>query len=316
MGAALRRCVGPLVVAAALLTACAAPPDREAALALQELAPGVHLAAGRVEEWGPANDGRVANVGFVVGERCVAVIDSGGTLSHGRALVAALRRVTDRPVCYLINTHAHPDHVLGNEAFAPPEAGGPQIVGHRRLPAALAVRGPYYLRALQRDFDPADAAATLRPPTVTVDTSLVLDLGGRRLSLRAWPTAHTDADLSVFDETSGTLWLGDLLFTEHVPIVDGRLAGWLAVLDELRGWPVRTVVPGHGPPGRDWPAALAPQRRYLEQLQTDVKRALKEGRTMSEAVATIKPDRADWRLLEVYHDRNVTAVYAELEWDD
>ena len=315
MGAALLRRVG-LAAAVLSIAGCAASPSREAALALQQIAPGVHVATGLIEEWGPTNDGRVANIGFVVGERCVAVIDSGGSRSHGRALAAAVRRTTDRPVCYLINTHAHPDHVLGNEAFVPAEGAGPQIVGHRRLPAALAVRGPHYLRALQRDFDPADGSATLKPPTLTVDASLTLDLGGRLLSLRAWPTAHTDADLSVLDEATGTLWLGDLLFTEHVPIVDGRLKGWLAVLDELRGWPVRIVVPGHGPPGRDWPAALEPQRRYLMQLQADVKRALQAGWTLGEAVERIAPDRPDWKLLDHYHTRNVTAAYAELEWDD
>lgn len=305
------------VVLAAALAGCAGPAA-PAGAAVQSLGPGAYLSQGVLQDWGPANHGHVSNQGFIVGERCVAVIDTGGTRGNGLALKAAIARVTALPVCYVINTHAHPDHVLGNEAFLPPPgsaASAPQFVGHRRLPAALAARGPAYLNALARDFGPAEAGTRLVPPTLLVASTLQLDLGGRRLLLRAWPTAHTDADLSVFDEATATLWLGDLLFVQHTPVVDGQLKGWLAVLDELRGWPVDTVVPGHGPPSRDWPAALDAERHYLQQLQADTRAALRQGLTLSQAVQRIQPDSPHWRLLDVFHPRNVTAAYAELEWE-
>ncbi len=77
-------------------------------------------------------------------------------------------------------------------------------------------------------------APAIVPPTLLVEDELELDLGGRRLTLRAHPTAHTDNDLSVHDHASGTLWLADLLFLERVPVIDGSLLGWLALLDRLR----------------------------------------------------------------------------------
>jgi quinoprotein relay system zinc metallohydrolase 2 len=257
----------------------------------------------------------------VIGTRCVAVIDTGGTVATGRRLHAALRRITSLPVCYVINTHAHPDHVLGNQAFVDAAqaegAASPQFVGHARLPAALALRGPYYLNALRRDFSaPQAEAARIVVPTVLVQDALQLDLGGRSLSLRAWPTAHTDADLSVLDLDTQTLFLGDLLFIDHTPVLDGRIKGWLAAMAQWRSWPVARVVPGHGAPSADWPGAIAPQQHYLEALQADVRRALKQGLTLSQAVAQIAPDRSGWRLLDVFHARNVTAAYAELEWED
>lgn len=306
------------VAVAWLLAGCGAPPRHAAAptASIEEIAPGVYLSAGALQDWGPANRGHVANLGFIVGERCVAVIDTGGTRANGEALAAAVRRTTPLPVCYVINTHAHPDHVLGNEAFVAANAGDrPQFVGHRRLPAALAARGPFYLNALQRDFAPADAQARIVPPTLLVESVLELDLGGRRLSLRAWPTAHTDADLSVLDDATGTLWLGDLLFAGHTPVLDGQLKGWLAAMDELRGWRVATVVPGHGAPSSAWPSALNAQRRYLERLRDDVRRAIADGLTLREAVDRIGPDRPGWLLQDVFHKRNVTAAYAELEWE-
>jgi len=287
-----------------------------APLAMREIAPGIYFHQGVIEEWGPANRGDVGNLGFIVGERCVAVIDTGGTAEIGAALKAEVRRVTALPVCYVINTHAHPDHVLGNEAFQQAGTDGPQFVGHHRLPAALGARGPFYLNALVRDFGAAQREARLVPPTLLVQNTLELDLGGRTLALRAWQTAHTDADLSVFDTRTRTLFLGDLLFRSHTPVVDGRLKGWLAVMQTLSTEPVALAIPGHGEPSSDWPGVLAPQQRYLKQLQTDVRAALKAGWTLKQAVERIAPEPGPWRLLDAFHARNVTAAYAELEWED
>jgi quinoprotein relay system zinc metallohydrolase 2 len=271
------------------------------------------------EEWAPSNDGRVANGGFIVGQRCVAVIDPGGSPLAGRALKAALRRVTPLPVCFVIDTHAHPDHVLGNSAFAAAEtsAAAPVFIGHDRLAAALAARGPYYLNALKRDFGPAyQEGASIVPPTLGVRDRHELDLGGRTLELAAWPTSHTDADLTVLDRQTRTLWLGDLWFDGHLPVVDGKLNGWLQTVDRLAALPVALAIPGHGDPSRAWPAALAPERRYLEQLRSDVRAAIRKGVPLSEAVRHVEPDSASqWLLIDQFHRRNVTAAYAELEWE-
>ena len=91
-------------------------------------------------------------------------------------------------------------------------------------------------------------------PTRAVAGTDRIDLGGRRLTLRAWRTAHTDSDLTVLDEKSGTLWLGDLLFVGHLPVVDGNLRGFVAVIGELRHIRAKRVIPGHGRAG-DLPAA-------------------------------------------------------------
>ncbi len=301
---------------AALLGCAAAFAAAETPLALREVAPGVHVHVGVVGEWGPANGGDVGNLGIVVGERCAAVIDSGGTAALGAALKAAVQRITPLPVCWLINTHAHPDHVLGNEAFVAADGSGPRIVGHHRLPAALQARAPHYLNALRRDFGAAHTEARVVFPTQLVQDTLELDLGGRTLLLRAWPTAHTDADLTVLDVRTGTLFLGDLLFRDHMPVVDGRLKGWLGVLERLAAERVTLAVPGHGEPSRDWPGVLAPQQRYLGELQTQVRAALKAGWTLLQATERIAAPAAPWRLGELYHARNVTAAYAELEWED
>jgi quinoprotein relay system zinc metallohydrolase 2 len=288
-----------------------------APLGVTQVQPGVFVHSGALEYWAPANRGDVANIGFVVGSRCVAVIDTGGTPGIGRALRAAVARTTPLPVCYVINTHAHPDHVLGNVAFADAGPAAPRFVAAARFTRALAARAPYYLNALQREFGIHLTTAQIVYPSIVVDQSLDLDLGDRVLTLQAWPTAHTDNDLTVYDRRTRTLFASDLLFAQHLPVLDGSLRGWVAVMAELKRLDVGTVVPGHGPVSSAWPASMDAQAGYLNALLRDTRAALSKRQTIQQAIAGIGvPPASNWRLTDRFHRRNVTAAYAELEWED
>lgn len=288
-----------------------------APLALTQVKPGVFVHSGVLEDWAPGNGGDVANVGFVVGSRCVAVIDTGGTPAVGDALRAAIARTTPLPVCYVVNTHAHPDHVLGNVAFVDASRPTPQFVASARFPGALAAREPYYLNALQRDFGILATHAAIAYTSVSVDKPLSLDLGDRVLTLQAWPTAHTDNDLTVFDSRTRTLFASDLLFARHLPVLDGSLLGWIAVMGELKRLDVAAVVPGHGPVGSDWLATVDAQADYLDALLRDTRAAIRRGLTIQQAIDSIGVPRAShWLLTDRFHRRNVTAAFAELEWEN
>lgn len=306
--------LGPVAAVALLFVAGAAQAQAVATpLVLQRLAEGVYVHTGRQEETAVDNRGDIANLGVVIGERCVAVVDSGGSRAVGEALRAAIRALTPRPVCYVINTHMHPDHVFGNAAFV---ADQPAFVGHAKLAAALAARRSVYGAALQRLLGEAAAGSELVVPTVAVADTLVLDLGARRLELRAWPTAHTDNDLTVFDEASGTLWLGDLVFDGHLPVVDGSLKGWLALHPVLAALPARHRVPGHGAIDPPWPERLARQQAYLEGVARTVRKALAANQTLSQVLQDARaPDQNQWLLIDAFHLRNLSAAFAELEWE-
>ena len=145
---------------------------------------------------------------------------------------------------------------------------------------------------------------------------LTLDLGGRKLELRAWPRAHTDNDLSVFDAVSGTLWTGDLLFVERTPSIDGDVAGWLSAIEELDRLPAVRTVPGHGPVIRDKRRALARQRDYLAVLLRDVRASIRGGGDMAAAMETAAAsERWRWQLFDAVNPRNVSAIYPALEWE-
>jgi glyoxylase-like metal-dependent hydrolase (beta-lactamase superfamily II) len=143
-----------------------------------------------------------------------------------------------------------------------------------------------------------------------------IDLGGRRLELRAHAPAHTSADLSMLDPEAGLLFPADLVFVGRVPSLDGSPGGWLDALDALESLGARSVVPGHGPALVEVPAAIAPLRRYLTTLRDDVRAAIAEGRTLVETTATAGlSERGKWALFDDYNGRNVTQAYKELEWE-
>jgi quinoprotein relay system zinc metallohydrolase 2 len=285
---------------------------REGSLPVREIASGVFVYQAPVALASPSNVGAIANVGFVVGGDAVAVIDTGGSLAAGRGLLSAIRERTNLPIRYVINTHVHPDHVLGNGAF---REVGATFVGHRQLPAALAARAPFYLPANRLLIGEAFAGTDVIPPTMLVDRQLELDLGGRLLRVEAWPTAHTNSDVTVRDLTTDTWFLGDLLFADHVPALDGRLVGWRETLRSLAAQPAARVVAGHGPVLLSWPAAAEPIERYLARLESDVRQMIKEGRTIQEsASAAAQSEASQWLLFPEFNGRNVTTAYQELEW--
>src|SRR6266481_6453318 len=213
----------------AILAAPAFGQEQQSALPVSEIAPGLFVHAGATALMTRENEGAIANVGFIIGSDAVAVIDTGGSLREGKKLLAAIRARTEKPIRYVINTHGHPDHLFGNAAFL---SDGTTFVGHRNLPRALAARGQFYIDAFRRTMgDELIGEVRIIPPTLLVDGTLNLDLGHRNVVLRAWPTAHSDNDLTV--------------------------------LDELSAISAQRMVPGHGSVS-DWPGALVDERRYLE----------------------------------------------------
>jgi quinoprotein relay system zinc metallohydrolase 2 len=299
-----------LLVTLAMLGAAARA--EQPALSVTEVAPGLFVHIGDIALMTRENEGAIANVGFVIGANVVAVIDSGGSVAEGRRLLAAIRARTDKPIRYVINTHAHPDHVFGNAAFS---ADGTLFVGHHNLAKALATRAPYYLDAFRKIMgEGLINEVRIVPPNLLVDGSIRLDLGSRSLLLQAWPAAHSDSDLTVLDEQSKTLFAGDLVFVSHIPVVDGSLLGWLRMMGELGGQPALRVIPGHGAVSA-WPDALADERRYLETLASDVRALVARGAPISSAGTAAASERSRWQLFDDYNARNATAAFSEIEWE-
>ena len=306
-------CAGVLICVAQSLSVCAADTRPLSDFSVEEIAAGNFVHYGSLGERSAENLGDNANIGFIVGERCVLAVDAGGSLAVGQALRQAIRRVTPLPVCYVVLTHVHPDHFFGAAAFLSDNA---QFIAHRNYPAQLAARSRSYANSLQRDLGSAADGSTIIQPTLLVSDALELDLGGRTVLVRAWPPAHTDDDLTLVDMPTGTLWLSDLLFVRHTPVIDGTLTGFLSVMEQLRTLTAVHYVPGHGRPELDWPQALDAQRRYFTVILDETREAIRKHKTIQQATDEVgQAEAAHWVAFDLFHRRNVTAAYAELEWE-
>ena len=253
---------------------------------IKEIASGVFLHYGNQQQINPDNQGDIANIGFIVGDESVAVIDTGGSRPVGENLKNAIRNITDLPIRYVILTHAHPDHIFGVKAF---ESENSEIVGHRNLDNSLVQRGQFYRdRFISDGFKKQDLE--LLPQTVFVDGQMNLELGNRQIRLIAAQTSHTNNDLMVFDELTKTLWTGDILFRERVPVIDGNVTGWLSTIDQLAADDIDLIVPGHGPVAINFEDAFNPQQRYLEKLVKQVRKLLADQGSLQQAVETVGRD--------------------------
>ena len=252
--------------------------------------------------------GDSANLAFVAGKHCIAVIDTGGSIATGRAWRAAIAARSRLPICYVINTHGHFDHVLGNAAFA---ESGVEFVGHPALADTLEASREFFARRFAPELAGAPEPAIITP-TQIVESRREFDLGERVLVLHARALAHSAADLTVFDQVSGTLFTGDLVSVERLPVLDGSLRGWQVWMRDTPA-PAQ-VVPGHGPLV-PWENAISAQAGYLSALEETARAALDDGVFLEDLIEGAHSATLEGWVLTSPHPRNLGKAYRELEWE-
>ena len=296
-----------------MLLACAHAQTAQNDFAIEPLGNGIYVHHGQHLDIDTGYQGDICNISFVVGSKGVAVIDTGGSFKTGKKLRDAIKKVTNKPILYVINTHVHPDHIFGNAAFLQDKA---QFVGHEKLATAMQLRKEAYDKLNIKYMGDDAKGSEIVKPTIQVKEPTDLDLGDRMLTVTPYPNAHTNTDVSVIDSKTSTLFTGDLLFIERTPVIEGDIKGLIAVIDILKTYPVKQVVPGHGPFTKDWVTALNNEQRYLNALLTDIRANIKAGKSMSEAMDTAAAGEKDkWLLFDIANRRNVNTLYPALEFE-
>ncbi len=206
----------------------------------------------------------LVNAGIVIGSEAVAVIDTGTVESDARQLLAAVVRVSDKPVCYVINTHYHGDHSFGNWWFLPA-----LIVGQARCRTRLIGDAGESHKSLLARFAPIAKeqidAVPVVAPELTFDDTCRLHLGDLTLRLEYFGRAHTDNDIVIAVEERRLSFAGDLIEESGPPIVfEGFPGEWGPTLRRLEQVPESRFIPGHG---REVDRTfVAAQRQAFEQL--------------------------------------------------
>jgi quinoprotein relay system zinc metallohydrolase 1 len=273
----------------------------------QRIGDGIWLVRGADQAITPENGGAIANIVIMATDIGAIVIDTGPSLSYGRALEALAQRLTGTPVARVYITHLHPDHSFGNGAFAASEI--------HALPATHA--------ELQRDATGLEDAMYRLLPGWIAGTQVVLPtheitentavFRARTLELLAL-SGHSEGDLAILDVSSGTLIAGDLVFHNRAPATPhADLAAWLAALDTLEAIDHRQLVPGHGPICTDG-TAIAQTRDWLIWLDQALREAVASGLDMTEAGNMPIPARFAG-LAEARYEltRSVAHFYPKLE---
>jgi len=288
-----------------------APAWADGALHPQRVTEGVYVMRGVSAAPSALNGGAVINTGFIVGTEGVVVVDSGPHYRYGKAMLTAIRGVTRKPVRLLINTHAHPENVLGNRAFA--ERGIP-VLATARTRQLMRERCPACVKNFSRQLGREWMKGTrIVLPGKTVSGSAGLSVAGLRLRLIDNGWAHTESDLSVFDEGSGVLFTGGLVYVKEIPHMrEASVKGWLKALASLGELPLRHVVPGQGAAGGG--ETLDGVLGYLRALDRFAQAALARGVDASAILAGSEmPAYADWALYAERHPLNVQRAFTELE---
>jgi len=288
---------------------------RGKALNIIEVAEGIFVHQGEHFDVDDSYQGDIANIGFIVGTSSVAVIDSGGSIAVGEALKLSIREKTSLPIKYVINTHVHLDHIYGNSAFTENNA---EFIGHSELPRAMKLRKELYQRLNQEYLDIPIEKSIQIPPSIfiKVNESKVFDLGERKIKISAYPSAHTNNDITIEDFKTGTFWAGDLLFIERTPVVDGDIHGIIDVINQLISLDINLVIPGHGSPTKNWQKAFKKHRDYFITLRDGVKKAISEDIGLQKAIETVaQSESKKWELFDIQNARNINQVYPQLEWE-
>lgn len=279
----------------------------------KQVAEGIYVHHGKHLDIDDGYQGDICNLGVIIGQEAIAVIDSGGSKHTGDQLLAAIRRISPLPIRYVINTHVHPDHTYGNAAF---QNGTTHFVGHEKLATNMLLRKEQYEKLNARLLGADGAASPTIPPDTLVHAEQTLDLGHRILQLQARKVAHTHTDLTILDTQTNTLFAGDLLFAQRTPVVEGDLKGLIAVLEQINQQPYTLIVPGHGLESSDQKTIIGNELRYLNLLLSDIRNSIKKGISMEQTMDTAAASEHDnWVLFDIANRRNVNVVYPQLEWE-
>jgi glyoxylase-like metal-dependent hydrolase (beta-lactamase superfamily II) len=251
------------------------------------------------------------NVGAVIGEDAVLAIDARATPTHAREWLDELRRLTDKPVRYLVLTHYHAVRVLGASAF-----DADSVIAHEGTRRWIIERGEADFesetRRFPRLFEDVESIPGLTYPSMSFADMLRIDLGGREAQLLHLGRGHTSGDAAVWLPEERILFAGDLVEARAAPYMgDAFVEEWsTTTLTRVEALGAQTIVPGRGPAAG--PEAIAETRDYLRTLWETVRAGhagLKDA--FDAARAALEPRFGDWWIFEHCLPFNVARAWDE-----
>ena len=255
-----------------------------------------------------------ANAGFVIGDDGVAVIDTFENPEASKQLLAEIRKLTQLPVKFVINTHYHIDHVAGNSLF---QQNGAVVFAQRNVRTWIHTEN---LKFFGKDIKPDQRkmVETLGAPDAVYDSGVTLFLGSRRIDVRVFP-GHTGGDSVVFIPDANVVFTGDLFWRNTLPnLIDATTSAWIPTLNSVVAIaPNATYVPGHGDVGSA--DDVKNFRDYLTFLREQIAPAVQQNKTGDDLVNAVLPAVTEkygkWEFFKFFAKPDILHTAAELRGD-
>ncbi len=235
------------------------------------------------------NQGFFANVSFVMTPKGVVVIDSGTSVQIGEMAIRAIRKMTDKPVLAVFNTHFHGDHWLGNDAFKTAFPEAPIYAHPNCITSIKTATGPQWLQQMLGATEGMIEGTRITPPDHPVQHGQELNFGGVTLRVHHYGQAHTPVDIMVEIVGDKTVHVGDVAMDKRIAnMEDGSFTGTFKVYDGLEKNAAGSLwVPAHGKPDRN---LLVKNRELLGGIYENALKAVQSGKDIEAAKAMVLAD--------------------------
>ena len=282
------------------------------AFEFEQIEEGVLVHYGKHEDNNIINKGDISNITIIIGDESVLLIDVGGTPTIGKKIKKFVKEKIGLPISHIVITHAHPDHFLGLSAFKNLDI---EIIGHKKILRSLLLNFDYYKeQSLRTTKDTSLANIENILPSTLVEKTHTINLGNRKILIEAWPSGHTDNDLSVFDIKS-KIFISENIFIDRVPSVSASIVGWVKNLEEIMKRDIKLIIPGHGI-SKNKDEAIKPMLSYFKRIMKEVREVHKKNKDVDFAQKNVSRNNLEnWILFKEYHKRNITRSFTELEWE-
>lgn len=264
---------------------------------LTKIADNVYSYVG--EKDGSPQHSFAANAGIIIGTDSVLVVDTLISAKEGARFLADIRKVTAKPIKYVVNTHTHLDHAFGNCVFA---KIGATVISHTADRDLLKQVGEGTLKNIGNfGLKPEDMVGTeIVLPTIFFSDRMQIDLGNETVELIRVAPSHTAGSIVVSLPAKKLLFAGDVLFTDFHPFMaDGDISGWTSTIDALLDMDLEKIIPGHGPLSTK--KDLRDMKEYLLQFDKKARELAAKSKDADFIAAELKkslPQRsmADWMI--------------------
>jgi len=278
---------------------------------IKKLSEHVYVMQGEVNDQTPQNQGFNSNTTFVITQDSVVVMDPGGSYRIGKMAIEQIRKLTDKPISHVFNSHHHPDHWLGNHAFSELKPK-PIIIGHPYMIKRAGEIAQRALKRLNKMTQGAHSDTKIVLPDTTASGMERFRIGGKTFVLIHPTHAHTKGDLIVYVPEEKLVVTGDVFFHLRTPgFQDASPLGNETALHYLSILDINKVVPGHGPVTDR--AGLQYMINYISLLHNQVEEYYQKGFTDLEMMGKINVGK--YHNMSGFKNRfpvNVNSMYLEV----